>query len=444
MNKIRPLRRKFFWYPLLMAVLFPAGLHAQFLTIDTTFYSPALKQDRNITVFLPDDYYKDQDRQYSTIYYLHGWGGDHTSLNAALYRLNLLLQSGEINPVILVCADHSALPFGSGVYVNSTLTGNFEDYAAYDVVDWVESSFRAIPEKNARALFGQSLGAYGAFWLSIQHKDRFRAISAHAGQVNNDFWLPAVRMMVIFENGAPPYYYDFYAYTADDPILIPGFFSRSMFLAASGFSPDENSQQTYINPRIVDYPFDEWGNLIDSVCNKWKNYDIAHKIQELMPADSVSILFGCGESDETLAYFPNLRLTDSLNQYNLSYEFYSHKGGHSMPDVYLVRSMLFFDSLLMHPGTVTAMQRVRTDVGAEVKAFPNPLTGSTSIRLLPGEDAAVVELFAIDGSRVSTEAVIAEVDHQLLSIRFHPGLRGMYLLRFRSAQRTACVKLMLN
>ncbi len=444
MFKIKPLRIGFLAFSMLMAVLFPLVLPAQFLIIDTTFYSPALKQDRNITVFLPSDYYKDQDQQYSTIYYLHGWGGDHTSLNSALYRLNLLLQSGEIEPVILVCADHTALPFGSGVYVNSTLTGNFEDYAVFDVVDWVESSFRAIPEKNARALFGQSLGAYGAFWLSIQHKDRFRAISAHAGQVNNDFWLPAVRMMVMFENGAPPYFYDFYAYTADDPILIPGFFSRSMFLAASGFSPDENSQQTYINPRIVDYPFDAWGNLLDSVYNKWKNYDIAHKIQQLSPADSVSILFGCGENDETLAYFPNIRLKDSLDEYNLSYEFYSHKGGHSMPDVYLVRSMMFFDSLLMHPGTVTALRGRNGSRDMQVKAFPNPLTDHTCIGLQPGEVPLSVELFGADGTPVSLQASGIEVGGNLLTVRFNEHLKGLYLLRFQSAQRTACVKLIIH
>ncbi|MBK6964044.1 MAG: hypothetical protein IPH20_08860 [Bacteroidales bacterium] len=129
-------------------------LFAQFIKVDTSFYSPSLKEVRNVTVFLPDDYYKESDQQYSTIYYLHGWGGNHESLNSSQVRLDQLLESGTIRPVIIVCADHSVLPFGCGVYVNSTLTGNFEDYAAFDVVDWIETSFRAIPEKNARALSG--------------------------------------------------------------------------------------------------------------------------------------------------------------------------------------------------------------------------------------------------------------------------------------------------
>jgi len=148
---------------MLLLVMYPHLLLAQFTRIDTSFYSPSLKQIRNITVFLPDDYYKETDEQYSAVYYLHGWGGNQESLNSSQVRLNQLLSSGIIHPVIIVCADQTAYPFGSGVYVNSPLTGNYEGYAAFDIVDWIESSFRAIPEKNARALFGQSLGAFGAF-----------------------------------------------------------------------------------------------------------------------------------------------------------------------------------------------------------------------------------------------------------------------------------------
>lgn len=414
-------------------------LLAQFIKIDTSFYSTALKQTRNITVFLPDEYYKDQDAQYSTIYYLHGWGGDHESLNSSQARLNVLLESGTIRPVIIICADHSALPFGCGVYVNSTLTGNFEDYTAFDVVNWVENSFRVIPEKNARALFGQSLGAYGAFWIGIHHKDRFRVLSAHAGQVNNDVWMPAVRLMLMLENGQPPYFYNFFGFTSDDPLLIPGFFTRSMFLAASGFSPDENSSQTYINPRIVQYPFDQWANMIDSIYNKWKNYDIAHQIYEMNPEDSVSILYGCGTGDETMAYFPNLALRDSLIYYDLSFEFFSHKGGHNMPDDFLNRSMIFMDSLLMHPSIFTAIDLYGNN--PEPEAFPNPVYDRTTIRLLPDESAISVSVINTAGSEMPADVYSSVIDGQQLTLNFGGCSQGVYMIRFRSDKRTGYIKI---
>jgi S-formylglutathione hydrolase FrmB len=421
----------------------PNLLFAQFTRIVTSFYSPSLKQTRNVTVFLPDEYYTDQDEQFSTIYYLHGWGGNHESLNSSQIRLNQLLESGTIRPVIIVCADHSTLPFGCGVYVNSTLTGNFEDYAAYDVVQWVETNYRAIPEKNARALFGQSLGAYGAFRIGINHKDRFRVLSAHAGQVNNDVWMPAVRLMIMFENGQqPPYFYNFFGFTSDDPTLIPGFFTRSMFLAASGFSPDENSNQTYINPRIVQYPFDEWGNMIDSVYNKWKTYDIAHTLNGLQPSDNVSILYGCGTGDETLAYFPNLTLRDSLLLYDLSFEFFSHKAGHAMPDVYFTRSMIFMDSLLMHPSIVTDVETNSLYPAAE--AYPNPVKDFTSITLLPDESVIAVSVINAAGAELSDTEYSTVMDDQKLTLNFNGCSKGVYLIRFRSDKRTGLIKIIVT
>ncbi len=414
-------------------------LFGQFIKIDTSFYSPALKETRKVTVFLPNEYFTDNVVQYSTIYYLHGWGGNQESLNSSHQRLNILLESGTIRPVILVCADNSALPFGSGIYINSALTGNFEDYAAYDVVEWIENSFRAIPEKNARALFGQSLGAYGAFWIGIQHKDRFRVISAHAGQVNNNVWMPAVRLMLMFENGEPPYFYDFYGFDSETPFVFPGFFTRSMFLAASGFSPDENSSQSYINPRIVEYPFDEWGNMIDSVYNKWKAYDIAQRIFNLNPADSVSILYGCGTSDETLAYFPNLSLRDSLLHYDLSFEFFSHKAGHTMPDVYLNRSMIFMDSLLMHPSVYTHINAYSSY--PEPEAFPNPVNDFTTITLLPDESDITVSVINTSGARLSDAEYSYSVDNRKLTLGFSGYSPGVYLIYFRSDKRAGQIKI---
>lgn len=417
-------------------------LFAQFIKIDTSFYSPSLKQTRNVTVFLPDEYYKDQDEHFSTIYYLHGWGGNHQSLDPAQVRLDQLLESGAIRPVIIICADHSSLPFGSGVYVNSPLTGNFEDFAAFDIVEWVESSFRAMPEKNARALFGQSLGAYGAFWLAIQHKDRFRAISSHAGHINNEVWLPAARIMIILENGQPPYYYDFFGFSAELPEIIPGFFTMSMFLAASGFSPNQNSPQTYINPRIVDYPFNEWGLMIDSVYNKWKTFDIGHKINELNAADSVSILLGCGTNDETLAYYPNLTIRDSLIHYNLSFEFFSHKGGHSMPDVYFDRSMIFLDSLLMHPSIFTPAHNLSKH--NELAAFPNPAKDMTSICLLPGESDIIVSISDIGGAYLPQANYSEIISDQKLTLKLKERKNGVYIIHFRSNKRTGNIKIIIT
>ncbi|MBK6964043.1 MAG: T9SS type A sorting domain-containing protein [Bacteroidales bacterium] len=260
--------------------------------------------------------------------------------------------------------------------------------------------------------------------------------------MNNDVWMPAVRLMIMLENGEPPYFYDFYGFNSEDPNIIPGFFTRSMFLAASGFSPDENSNQTYINPRIVEYPFDPWANMIDSVYNKWKTYDIAKEINELSPSDSVSILFGCGTGDETMAYFPNLTLRDSLIEYELSFEFFSHKAGHSMPDVYFDRLMIFLDSLLLHPSIYTAVGAFNINQAPE--AFPNPVKDITTISLLPGETNVSISVMDMAGSILPPGDYSAITGDQKLLLNFSKCSPGVYLVSFRSNLRRGHIKIVVS
>ncbi len=43
-----------------------------YIKLDTSFYSEALGEVKNIDVYLPADYYANPDQQYAVIYYLHG------------------------------------------------------------------------------------------------------------------------------------------------------------------------------------------------------------------------------------------------------------------------------------------------------------------------------------------------------------------------------------
>lgn len=358
---------------ILIAILFCAfisGARSQYFKVDSSFYSTSLKEKRNVTLYLPETYFQENDIHYPVIYFLHGWGGNHNSLNDRLEWLNYLLGTEMIQPTIIVCADNSDEPFGSGVYVNSSLTGNFEDYNINDLIPWVESKFRAISHRNARGMLGQSLGGFGALRYGILHKDMVRAVASHGAQANTAIWLPMIGQMLMFENSGPPYFYDFYGFNNDLPFGAAGFFTRSLFLAASGFSPDPNSQQNYINPQIVQFPYNQYAQIIDSIYDKWMDFNVTSIVNTLTPADSVGILVGCGLYDETLAYLPNLSLSNALNTQGIEHEFYVHKAGHVMPDSYFTHAILFLDSLLMDPDFYTANKRRLLE--SNIQIYPNP------------------------------------------------------------------------
>lgn len=292
---------------------------------------------------MPHRYHENQDWHFPVIYFLHGIGGNHTSDSGVLPMVDSLIHAGIINPVIVVIADNSCKPFGGSQYVNSILWGNYEEYMTTDLIFWVDSSFRTIPERNARTLMGQSMGANGSFRYGIFHKDKYRALAAHAGGVDflDSIFMETFNANVLKENQpGPPYFYDFEK---------TGFWTRMGFVASAAYAPNINSPQKYINPKIVEFPYDENGLPIDSIEQKYRKNNISDLIQQLIPADSVGIFYGCGSQDHYLFYPMNIRLKSVLESLGLPYEFYDHDGGHGMPAGFKERALVFLDSLMLSP-----------------------------------------------------------------------------------------------
>jgi S-formylglutathione hydrolase FrmB len=323
-------------------LLFAQGYH-----IDTSFYSEALQENKMVDIYFPPGYDENPDMHYSVIYYLHGWFGSQNSMNEMIGIMESLINNGTIEPVIMVGADNSPDPFDGSMYMNSIIWGNYEDYMINDLISWVESSFRAYPSRDHRALLGISMGGYGTFRYGILHKDKFRVLAAAASQVLNltEAVLDSTRLHVLQQNQpGPPFFYDYYNSGSVST-------TQFMFLVFGAFAPNLNTPQTYINPPIVEFPLDENGDYIDTIVMKAKNNSIDHLIHQLYPEDSVGIFFGCGSGDASI-YPCHIAFMDSLEMLGLPYEFYDHTGGHIMPAGFKERGLIFMDSLLSPPGTL--------------------------------------------------------------------------------------------
>jgi len=122
-------------------LLTTATLLGQVNFSDTSFYSPALDQEKNVRIWLPPAYHENPDLHYPVVYFLHGLGGNHTSDSGVLPVVDSMVQVGRINPIIVVIADNSCEPFKGSQYVNSILWGNYEDFMTTDLIAWVDSSF---------------------------------------------------------------------------------------------------------------------------------------------------------------------------------------------------------------------------------------------------------------------------------------------------------------
>jgi S-formylglutathione hydrolase FrmB len=342
-----------------------------------------------VDVYFPPGYDENPDWHFPVIYYLHGWGGNQNTMNTMTSLLTQMIEDNIIEPVIMVGADNSPPPLDGSGYVNSFLWGDYEDYNVYDLVQWIDASFRTKPERNARGLFGQSMGGYGAFRYGIFHHDIFGVLASHAGPLNfNDefFRIESQATIKSENNPGPPYTYTFGGYR---PSTILNFLGCGMY------APDTNTPQTYVNPPIVQFFMDENGDYIDTVLAKQKPYDIIFLIDSLSPSDSVGIFFGCGENDEFFLYPGHLALKDSMDLKNLSYEFFSHSGGHNPPDLFKEQALTFLDSLLTPPGPLTVIDQAKYDNECGIlTCYPNPCNSFLNVSFrLKNQSSVKIDIF---------------------------------------------------
>ena len=159
------------------------GQHPAGIVVVDRLYSAALENNggenptRRVTVYLPAGYENSDDR-YPVIYYLHGFTWSD-SLQIARTHFDKLLDKaiakGIIKPVIVVMPDQYTLYRGSW-YANSSLTGNWSDFTAKDLVTYVDQNYRSIPDRESRGIAGHSMGGQGAIRIGMLFPDVFASV----------------------------------------------------------------------------------------------------------------------------------------------------------------------------------------------------------------------------------------------------------------------------
>ncbi|HEY9126054.1 MAG TPA: alpha/beta hydrolase-fold protein [Acidobacteriaceae bacterium] len=91
--------------------------------------------------------------------------------------LDHAIAAHTIPPFVLVAAD-MATPYGCTWYVNSPVTGNWEDFMVHDLVPWVDGRYRTAPNRNARGIVGDFMGGYGAIRFGMTHPEVFGTVYA--------------------------------------------------------------------------------------------------------------------------------------------------------------------------------------------------------------------------------------------------------------------------
>jgi enterochelin esterase-like enzyme len=133
--------------------------------------------DREVIVCLPPSYASEPARRYPVVYALHGYsiGAEQWTHEIHVPQTVEGAFAEGAHEVIVVLPDAKTIHNGS-MYSSSVTTGDFENFVAHDVVSYIDSHYRTVPDRNSRGLVGHSMGGYGATRIGMKHADIFGSL----------------------------------------------------------------------------------------------------------------------------------------------------------------------------------------------------------------------------------------------------------------------------
>jgi hypothetical protein len=174
--------------------------------------------ERPLWVYVPPGYDAD-DRRYPTVYVIQGYTG-HVQMwaNRSPWRqpfietADAVIASGEARPCIVVYVD-AWTAYGGSQFVDSPGTGRYHSYLCDEVVPFVDTRYRTIDDRRARAIAGKSSGGFGAMITPMLRPDLFAHLATHAGDTLYELcYLPEFAESARALRG---YDYDIFAWWAD-------------------------------------------------------------------------------------------------------------------------------------------------------------------------------------------------------------------------------------
>ena len=266
-------------------------------------------------VFLPPSYAKEKSRRYPVVYALHGYsiGAEQWTHEIHVPQTIEGAFAQGAKEMIVVLPDSKTLHNGS-MYSSSVTTGDFEQFIAHDVVAYIDTHYRTIPDRLSRGLVGHSMGGYGATRIGMKHSDVFGSLyimspcclsPRPAGPANPELEkaLESVK-------------------TPEDSGKL-SFFPRAMLASAAAWSPDPKNPPLYL-----DLPMQDGQPQLD-VLAKWAaNAPLAfidQYIGNIRQYRAISI--DVGDQDGLRA--DTSRLHDALDNYGIANAFEVYSGTHT-------------------------------------------------------------------------------------------------------------------
>ena len=296
---------------------------------------------RNLFVYLPPSYYSDLQKKFPVVFLIAGFTGKGANFLNYSYlgerineKLDRLISEKIISEMIVVMPD-CITKYGGSQFINSSATGNYENYIIKELVPFVDNNFRTIPKAFARGICGKSSGGYGAMVLSMRNPDVFGLMCSTAGDAYFEYCyhpdLPNFAQLIRQYGKGYDGIKNFIRKEINTKQPKPkGFHSLINTIGmASAYSPNPGNQKKYgFN---FDIPIDpESGELNQAIWNKWLKWDpvrMAEKYKSNLKKLSL-IFIDAGTRDEFNLHIGARIFTAKLNKLGIKFVHEEFNDGH--------------------------------------------------------------------------------------------------------------------
>lgn len=136
------------------------------------------------SIYLPESY-GTSDRAYPVLYLLHGYSDNHTSWvqkGQVKAIADKAIANGQSDEMIIV------MPNGKVTWYINNANGkdSYEDMFFQELIPHIESTYRAVKNKESRAIAGLSMGGHGSLIYTLRHPDTFVACCPLSAAVCTD------------------------------------------------------------------------------------------------------------------------------------------------------------------------------------------------------------------------------------------------------------------
>jgi len=255
---------------------------------------------RDLCVYLPPGY-EESEKNFPAVYCLTGFTGrgkmflnDNAFAPNLAERLDKLISDGTIKPMIAVLPDCFTY-YGGSQYINSSATGDYEDYLTEEIVSFVDENFRTINDVNSRAVMGKSSGGYGALVMAMRHADKFGLVCSTAGDAYFEFcYFPGIAEGFRAMKGDAKKFME-KIWRETERKSKDDFAALNTIGMSVCYSPNENAELGF------DLPFDaDTGEIRPEVWSRWLEHDPVRLVEKSVGnLKSLKLLFvDAGTRDE--------------------------------------------------------------------------------------------------------------------------------------------------